>query len=115
MQEFCSSRSQPHARMIIKKIDIWVFRRLEVRGDVVCLCNIVQSYFQAQCLSVAIFSVQVSTTSSRHLMYASTFNLKSRGKMNGRIRSPLLVITPNSMMWTGCLIFINMNMNVFSD
>ena len=32
--------------------------------------------------------------------------------MNGGITSPLLVTTPNSMMWTGLLVFISLNMTI---
>ena len=34
--------------------------------------------------------------------------LRPCGKMNGGITSPSFVTIPNTMMWTGCLVFINM-------
>ena len=40
-------------------------------------------------------------------------SMRPGGKMNGVIISPLLVTTPNSMMSTGCLLFINMTINLF--
>ena len=36
-------------------------------------------------------------------------SLRPRGKMNGNTASPLLVTTPNTMMWTGCLVFIHIH------
>ena len=53
--------------------------------------------------------------SPRNLMSAYLFSLRPCGKMNESIMSSSFVTTPNTMMWTGCLIFINMNMNLFSD
>ena len=37
------------------------------------------------------------------------------GKMNRSIISPSQVIYPNTTLWPGCLGFINMNMNLFSN
>ena len=42
-------------------------------------------------------------------------SLRSYVKMNGGIILPSLVTTTNTMMWTGCLVFINMNMNLSLD
>ena len=48
-------------------------------------------------------------------MKDSMLNLKTGEKLNRYIMSLLLVTIPNTMMWTGCLVFINMNINLSSD
>ena len=42
-------------------------------------------------------------------MEASVFSLNPCGKMNGSIMLPLLVTTPNTMMWIGCLVLITIS------
>ena len=42
----------------------------------------------------------------------SMLSLRPWRKMNGSIAWPLLVITPNIMMWTRCLVYIKMNVSL---
>ena len=65
--------------------------------------------------SSATLSIQGSTNSSRHLMLVSVLCLRQCAKMNGGITLSLQVTNPNTMIWTECLLFINMNMNLFSN
>ena len=65
-------------------------RRLDVRGDVVT-------------------NVPSSTASSWHLMQVSVLSRRPCGRLNGGITSPSLVTTPNTMKWTGCLVFITIS------
>ena len=51
--------------------------------------------------------IQRSITAFRHLMYASAYSLKLCRKMNEGITSASQVTTPNTMMWTRSLVFIN--------
>ena len=51
------------------------------------------------------------TTSSRHLMQSSFLIVRPCEKMNRCITLPPLVTTRNTMIWTGFLVFINMNLS----
>ena len=49
------------------------------------------------------------------LMSVTVLSQRPCGKINGRITSPLFATHPNTIIWTGCLVFINMNMSLSSN
>ena len=57
----------------------------------------------------AAFSVGHPRDPLQHsLLQASVLGVRRCGKMNPGITSPSLVTTPNTLIGTGCLVFINM-------
>ena len=73
-----------------------------------CLSGMALSTAARQCLLAATLSIHNSTTSSMHSM---CWMWDPVGKMNGSIKSPSLLTTPNTMMWTRYFVFRNMNLS----
>ena len=85
--------------IIIKGIQIWGVMRLHAYGDT---------------------AIEISRChpheAGRHnlleVVKGTMSNLRPFGKMKEGILSPSLVTTPNTTVWTWCLVFIYMNMNL---